>query len=873
MKKNSTKRSLLASVLALVMCVSMLVGTTFAWFTDTASTGVNKIQAGTLDVALEMKDDQGNWVSAEGKTLQFKVNGQIPAAGTQILWEPGCTYELPELRVVNKGNLALKYKIAITGIHGDAKLNEAIDWTLKLNNEDFNYDIDAEHSLAAGANHPFTIKGHMREDAGNEYQGLSIDNIAITVIATQDTVESDSINNNYDSSAAYCEWPVVVNQAVAKDSSGNITDQTLTKYVASDVQAQVTVPAAAVDTNAEQITLTVEKTTAPANFTVAAGQDSKTYDVKVTGLAADNVTPVKAKLFVGIGLTGVTLIHNGNDSFTHVSGADALTDKTFYYNPADGYLYFATTSFSPFSAAFDAPAGVSGAGTLKETYYTTVADAQAAADEGKTVTALQNANNVQVGDKTESIEKGETFKIPVALHRNVKYYSVADAVKARGTSGSINTIELLRDVTENITLNGYTTLELNGKTVTGNVSIKDYDSLQNGTVNGTVTTSTKAAPSNNDKNKVLNCTVTKFELANGCNRENVVIENSTIGEVQVGNRYYSSGSAGLLTFVNSHVTGNITVGTATKPYNSSMASGWGFGSKVRFLGGTYDGTITLQYAEKYHNKIEIVTGTFLQDVPAAFLNSGSAVKQEGGKYIAYKLPVAKVGSTEYQTIEDACAAAMAGDDHKVTVLCDGNVETTVEVNGTLIFDLNGHTVQAAPPNNRAFYIKEDGNLTIDDSSKAKTGLLESISSFNAETVYFQGGNSSLTVNGGTIKSSGQTVTSAGTVKAGYAITVNGGKIWSTGNSAISLNANAPVTFRMDGGEMIGNSYSGTIFTGTYGTGTHTFTFMDGTINRNGSYNLYISTGDGVNTVVNIARNMDVKCNTGDGITVNNNYAG
>ena len=184
----------------------------------------------------------------KGRRVSYeKELNQAVTAGTQILWEPGCTYELPELRVVNKGNLALKYKIAITGIHGDAKLNEAIDWTLKLNNEGFNYDIDAEHSLAAGANHSFTIKGHMREDAGNEYQGLSIDNIAITVIATQDTVESDSINNNYDSSAAYCEWPVVVNQAVAKDSSGNITDQTLTKYVASDVQAQVNIPAAAVD--------------------------------------------------------------------------------------------------------------------------------------------------------------------------------------------------------------------------------------------------------------------------------------------------------------------------------------------------------------------------------------------------------------------------------------------------------------------------------------------------------------------------------------------------------------------------------------------------------------------------------------------------
>lgn len=447
MKKNSTKRSLLASVLALVMCVSMLVGTTFAWFTDTASTGVNKIQAGTLDVALEMKGNDGNWVTAEGKTLQFKVNGQIPAAGTQILWEPGCTYELPELRVVNKGNLALKYKIAITGIHGDAKLNEVIDWTLKLNNGDFNYDIDTEHSLAAGVNHPFTIKGHMRKDAGNEYQGLSIDNIAITVIATQDTVESDSINNNYDSSAAYCEWPVVVNQAVAKDSSGNITDQALTKYVAADIQAQVNIPADAVDPAAEQITLTVEKAAAPANFTVAAGQDSKTYEVKVTGLAAGNATPVKAILFVGIGLTDVTLTHNGNDPFTRVSGADTLTDKTFYYNPADGYLHFATTSFSPFSAAFDAPAGVSGAGTLKETYYTTVEEAQAAANSGEEVFAYRDITAEETG-KSE-MDKGEQFAIPnvvvISADNSSAGYDTFAAALAAATDGC--TIKLNTDVT------------------------------------------------------------------------------------------------------------------------------------------------------------------------------------------------------------------------------------------------------------------------------------------------------------------------------------------------------------------------------------------------------------------------------------------
>ena len=69
--RKSTKRALLGSIMAMVLCLALLVGATFAWFTDTASTGVNKIQAGKLDVALEMKDAAGQWVSAEGKTLDF----------------------------------------------------------------------------------------------------------------------------------------------------------------------------------------------------------------------------------------------------------------------------------------------------------------------------------------------------------------------------------------------------------------------------------------------------------------------------------------------------------------------------------------------------------------------------------------------------------------------------------------------------------------------------------------------------------------------------------------------------------------------------------------------------------------------------------
>ena len=131
---KSKKSALLLSFTSLLLCFAMLAGSTFAWFTDTATTGVNQIKSGTLDVGLEMAtawDNEGNptdWDNAEGKTLAFKTADN--RAANEIFWEPNCTYKLPELRVVNEGNLALKYKVEITGIKGDAKLNEVITWSI-----------------------------------------------------------------------------------------------------------------------------------------------------------------------------------------------------------------------------------------------------------------------------------------------------------------------------------------------------------------------------------------------------------------------------------------------------------------------------------------------------------------------------------------------------------------------------------------------------------------------------------------------------------------------------------------------------------------------------------------------------------------------
>ena len=214
--KRATKRALLTSVMALVMCVVMLVGTTFAWFTDTASTGVNKIQAGNLDIELQMKDNDGNWVKAEGETLNWvKAEGH---ENEQILWEPGCRYELPELRVVNKGNLALKYKISISGAKdatpendkNDLKLLDVIDWTYNVSGDGGATvaKLGTERHLAAKTGEAdvfdtLTIKGQMQTSAGNDYQGMAIEGIAITVVATQDTVENDSFGNEYDKDAEY----------------------------------------------------------------------------------------------------------------------------------------------------------------------------------------------------------------------------------------------------------------------------------------------------------------------------------------------------------------------------------------------------------------------------------------------------------------------------------------------------------------------------------------------------------------------------------------------------------------------------------------------------------------------------------------------
>ncbi len=260
---KSTKRALISSAFAILMCVAMLIGTTFAWFTDTASTGVNKIQAGNLDIEVEYTLDGEEWA---------KLDESADLFGDGI-FEPGYT-RVVAFRISNKGNLALKYNMSMNlvsetkgvnkagkefalsdylkvktspiqqvnqignimvGIAFDRNASKAIGWNPETNFKDAKV-MTNDHILSAGLQVYFIMQVYMPESVGNEANAIgtektpSID-FGINFVATQATVESDSYDNKYDKDATY---PVIVsNQQQANDAITNATDKKVNISIAS----------------------------------------------------------------------------------------------------------------------------------------------------------------------------------------------------------------------------------------------------------------------------------------------------------------------------------------------------------------------------------------------------------------------------------------------------------------------------------------------------------------------------------------------------------------------------------------------------------------------------------------------------------------
>ena len=267
----NTKRALLTSALAIVACVAMLIGSTFAWFTDTASTGVNKIQAGNLDIKVEYRtSSEGDWKTLDNATDLFGAEG--------TLFEPGHT-RVVELKIKNAGNLALKYKIGMNIVAETAGTNmtgkpyklsdylkvattailacntgnittdavaewfdEAVfkkNFSLWKNERDFgNFELEKTddghvNELLPGGDVIVGMKVYMPTTVGNEANAISPDKAAsisfgLNVVATQYTVERDSYGSDYDKDAPLDFIPVAsaddLKAAAAEGNNVMLTD-------------------------------------------------------------------------------------------------------------------------------------------------------------------------------------------------------------------------------------------------------------------------------------------------------------------------------------------------------------------------------------------------------------------------------------------------------------------------------------------------------------------------------------------------------------------------------------------------------------------------------------------------------------------------
>ncbi len=229
-KTRSTKSALIASILAICLCFTMLVGTTFAWFTDSVTSSSNVIMAGNLDIVVEYTLDGENWNDLDGANDLFKKGA----------WEPGHT-EVVALRIKNNGNLALKYtanmnivneKIGTNKDGADIVLSDIltvgtlvqganqigdIAVELAFTNENMYKGTTAfkasnvlveNQELLPGDAHYVIIKVDMAETVGDEANAKDKDSVpsiefGINVLAAQLAYESDSFGNQYDAGAQY----------------------------------------------------------------------------------------------------------------------------------------------------------------------------------------------------------------------------------------------------------------------------------------------------------------------------------------------------------------------------------------------------------------------------------------------------------------------------------------------------------------------------------------------------------------------------------------------------------------------------------------------------------------------------------------------
>lgn len=373
MKK--TLRQAICSLLVLVMTISALLGTTYAWFTDMVTSSGNVIATGTLRAKMEWSDDLSTWNDASGGTI---FNNE--------LWEPGFT-EVKYIRISNIGQLNFKWQLFI---EEEGKLTELADVieVYYVNPADAlltkdqllggssvgtisqvlasKSGIESTAAIIPGGSLTLAIAFHMDEKAGNEYQGMELcsGGFAVKLLATQEIGEEDSFGPEYDEDA---DWPYSkttysIPQSVEDklDQNGALTEDVSIGEPEDTVSAEIPSDVKLAD-GATSLTLKVESVEVPFEGVVTGvGETAKSVDVHIEGVAEDNTVPMTVtlrKLFdIGLNSTSVQIFHVEDGvavEMTQVALADLDAHNEFYYDVNSGDVVMCVASFSEYVTVED----------------------------------------------------------------------------------------------------------------------------------------------------------------------------------------------------------------------------------------------------------------------------------------------------------------------------------------------------------------------------------------------------------------------------------------------------------------------------------------------------------------------------------------
>ena len=367
-RTQKTRRALVASVVSMAMCCALLLGTTFAWFTDSVTNTGNVITAGNLKIDATAYDLGAGGRSVtipgvnNGTAFSFEDNGldlKSDAAKTnpiisETLWEPGKS-DAKLLEIKNSGDLAtnirLDFDVTDDGLQdalwfdfvqvspqqGQFAKRDMSD--LRTLAQSMVFTLEQNESMS------FVLVYGMKEEAGNEYQGKTF-SASVTVMATQAPVETDGFGNNqYDAQANgepdHPEWATGGTTQVTKPSDGWADTTTL-----AVPGVNISIPKAAIDEQTATLKLTVlDKGHQSDDGSVAVDTEQAVnyYNIDLAGLAPENVEKIPVSLQVGKGLSGVMLYFNGQQ----VEDID--------YNSDTGVLTFKAESFGTFAVVYNMP--------------------------------------------------------------------------------------------------------------------------------------------------------------------------------------------------------------------------------------------------------------------------------------------------------------------------------------------------------------------------------------------------------------------------------------------------------------------------------------------------------------------------------------